>query len=73
VNGVQISGTFIYTGQPMMFNTRNSTFDYVIVGSGVSGMTLAYYLMQGKLKDRSILIVDRDKDPDYNTSYPTVD
>lgn len=35
----------------------------------MSGMTLAYYLAQSGLKECSILIVDRDHDPNYNISF----
>jgi lycopene beta-cyclase len=44
-------------------------FDYVIVGAGVSGLTLAHYLAHELQKPASIMIVDRDVDPDYNISF----
>jgi 2-polyprenyl-6-methoxyphenol hydroxylase-like FAD-dependent oxidoreductase len=34
-------------------------YDFIIVGGGVAGLTLAYQLVHSPLADRSILIVDR--------------
>ena len=37
-------------------------YDYIIAGAGLSGLTLAYKIKHSpKLKDKSILLVDRDK------------
>ncbi len=36
------------------------TFDYLIAGGGAAGLSLAYRLINSPLKDRSILIIDRD-------------
>lgn len=35
-------------------------FDFIIAGGGVAGLSLAFHLSRSELKDRSILIVDRD-------------
>ena len=35
-------------------------YDYVIAGGGMSGLSLAYYLTQSPLRDKSILIIDRE-------------
>ena len=34
-------------------------YDFIIVGSGAAGLSLAYHLINSPLRDRSILIVDR--------------
>lgn len=35
-------------------------YDFIIAGGGMAGLSLAYYLTQSPLRDRSILILDRD-------------
>ncbi|XWW46060.1 lycopene cyclase [Fibrella sp. USSR17] len=35
-------------------------YDYVIAGGGMSGLSLAYYLTLSKLRDRSVLIIDKE-------------
>lgn len=34
-------------------------YDYIIAGGGLAGLSLAYYLTQSKLRDKSVLIVDK--------------
>ena len=47
---------FIFT----MPNTQN-TYQYIIAGGGMAGLSLAFYLNQSdKLRDKSILIIDRE-------------
>jgi lycopene beta-cyclase len=46
----------------------NTVYDYVIVGGGVSGQCLAYFLAK-ELPDASLLLIDRDTDSDYNISF----
>ncbi|MCX8024172.1 MAG: lycopene cyclase family protein [Thermanaerothrix sp.] len=36
-------------------------YDYVILGAGAAGLSLAYHMMQSPLRDRCILIVDREE------------
>ena len=36
------------------------SYDYIIAGGGAAGLSLAYHLIRSDLKDRSILIVDKD-------------
>ncbi|TAE20713.1 MAG: lycopene cyclase [Cytophagales bacterium] len=36
-------------------------YDYIIAGGGMAGLSLAYYLTQSPLRDRSILILDREQ------------
>ncbi|MGC9467449.1 MAG: lycopene cyclase family protein [Anaerolineae bacterium] len=36
------------------------TYDYIIAGGGLAGLSLASHLIRSPLRDRSILIVDRD-------------
>ena len=36
-------------------------FDYIIAGGGAAGLSLAYQLVHSSLRDRRILVVDRDK------------
>lgn len=43
--------------------------EHLIVGAGVSGLTLAYYLAHELGPDCPIVIVDRDDDPNYNISF----
>lgn len=35
-------------------------YDYVIAGGGMSGLSLAYYLTLSTLRDRSVLIIDKE-------------
>ncbi|GAB3950844.1 lycopene cyclase family protein [Spirosoma harenae] len=35
-------------------------YDFIIAGGGMAGLSLAYYLLQSPLRDRSILILDRE-------------
>lgn len=35
-------------------------YDFIIAGGGMSGLSLAYYLTQSPLRDRSILIIDKE-------------
>lgn len=36
-------------------------YDFIIAGGGMAGLSLAYYLIQSPLRDRSILILDREQ------------
>ncbi|GAB3560106.1 lycopene cyclase family protein [Spirosoma fluminis] len=36
-------------------------YDFIIAGGGMAGLSLAYYLTQSPLRDRSILILDREQ------------
>ena len=36
-------------------------YDFIIAGGGMAGLSLAYYMTQSPLRDRSILILDRDQ------------
>ncbi len=40
-------------------------YDFIIAGGGCAGLTLAYQLLHSPLRDRSILVIDRD-DKDQN-------
>ena len=40
-------------------------YDYIIAGGGCAGLSLAWQLLHSPLRDRTILIVDRD-DKDQN-------
>ena len=35
-------------------------YDYILAGGGMSGLSLAYYLTQSKLRDKSVLIIDKE-------------
>lgn len=35
-------------------------FDYIILGGGLAGQSLAYHLLQGPLRDRRIALIDRE-------------
>jgi lycopene beta-cyclase len=54
------------------------TYDYVILGAGAAGLSLAYHMVQSPLRDRRILIVDReektrnDRTWCFWSPYPTV-
>ncbi len=37
------------------------TYDYIIAGGGAAGLSLAFYLSLSKLKNRKVLIIDKDK------------
>jgi lycopene beta-cyclase len=43
----------------------NARYDYIILGGGLAGLSLAYHLINSPLRDRSILIVEPD-DKDRN-------
>ena len=36
-------------------------YDFIIAGGGMAGLSLAYYITQSPLRDRSILILDREQ------------
>ena len=44
-------------------------YDQVIIGAGVSGLTLAYHLAEVLEPEQRILLLDKDDDPDYNVSF----
>lgn len=52
-------------------------YDYIIAGSGCAGLSLAYYLNQSQLRDKSILIIDKapknqnDRTWCFWTDHPT--
>ncbi len=35
-------------------------YDFIIAGGGLAGLSLAYHLIDSPLRDRSILIIDKD-------------
>jgi lycopene beta-cyclase len=35
-------------------------YDIIIAGCGAAGLSLAYHLLQSPLRDRSLLLIDRD-------------
>lgn len=37
-----------------------NTYDYIIAGGGMAGLSLAFYLNQSALKNKNILIIDRE-------------
>ncbi|MBP6385519.1 MAG: lycopene cyclase [Pseudarcicella sp.] len=41
-------------------NKLLATYDYIIAGGGMSGLSLGYYLSKSSLKDKTILIIDKD-------------
>ena len=48
--------------------TDTVAYDYILAGGGIAGLSLAYHLTRSPLRNRSILIVDRDaKDRDDRT------
>ncbi len=53
--------------------TSDLDADHLIIGAGVSGLTLAHQLAEALPADQRILLVDRDPDPDYNISFWTED
>jgi len=42
-------------------NHSPNTYNYIIAGGGMAGLSLAFYLNQSSLRDKSILIIDRDE------------
>ena len=38
-----------------------NTYDYIIAGGGMAGLSLAFYLNNSVLRDKSILIIDREE------------
>jgi lycopene beta-cyclase len=45
----------------MTQSTEQNTYNYIIAGGGMAGLSLAFYLNQSSLRDKKILIIDRDK------------
>ncbi|MEI6044372.1 MAG: lycopene cyclase family protein [Chloroflexota bacterium] len=45
---------------PLSGVDKMKKYDFILVGGGVAGLTLAYQLVNSPLADRSILIIDRD-------------
>jgi len=41
-------------------SVAEKTFDYIIAGGGMAGLSLAFYINESVLRDKKILIVDRD-------------
>ena len=37
-----------------------NSFDYIISGGGMAGLSLAFYLKESRLRDKKVLILDRD-------------
>lgn len=44
-------------------------YEFVIVGAGVSGLTLTHLLADELQPSTPVLLVDKDDDPDYNISF----
>lgn len=44
-------------------------YDYLIAGGGAAGLSLAYHLLLSPLRDRSILIVDKDDDDQLQRNW----
>jgi lycopene beta-cyclase len=40
---------------------QGNSYEYIIAGGGMAGLSLAFYLNESSLKDKKILIIDRDK------------
>jgi lycopene beta-cyclase len=38
---------------------RENTYEYIIAGGGMAGLSLAFYLNESSLKDKKILVIDR--------------
>ncbi len=38
-----------------------NSFDYIIAGGGLAGLSLAFYFNESRLRDKKILIIDREK------------
>jgi lycopene beta-cyclase len=45
----------------MTQSTEQNTYNYIIAGGGMAGLSLAFYLNQSSLRDKKILIIDRDE------------
>jgi len=44
-------------------------YDFIIAGGGMAGLSLAYHLLQSPLRDRSILILDREPKDRNNRTW----
>jgi len=40
---------------------QENSFDYIIAGGGLAGLSLAFYLNESRLQNKKILIIDRDE------------
>src|SRR5687768_3221211 len=38
---------------------KQKHYDYIIAGAGCAGLSLAYYLLQSSLKNKSVLLIDK--------------
>lgn len=44
----------------VLSSSMNNTFDYIILGGGLAGQSLAWHLLQGPLRDKRIALVDAE-------------
>ncbi len=42
------------------YETEQNTYQYIIAGGGMAGLSLAFYLNKSSLRDKKILIIDRE-------------
>lgn len=49
--------------------SHSTKYDYIIAGAGSSGLSLAWHMIHPGLKDRRILIVDRDLTPKNDKTW----
>ena len=45
----------------MITENPKNTYDYIIAGGGMAGLSLAFYLSKSTLKNKKILIIDREE------------
>ncbi|MDZ7693003.1 MAG: lycopene cyclase family protein [Balneolaceae bacterium] len=45
------------------------TYDYIIAGAGSSGLSLAWHMLHSDLRDKQILVVDKDLEPQNDKTW----
>ena len=49
--------------------STSGTYDYIIAGAGAAGLSLAWHLVQGDAGEKSILLVDRQLEPQNDKTW----
>jgi thioredoxin reductase len=47
----------------------SSTYDFIIAGGGLAGLSLAYYLSQSSLENAKILIIDQSEKKENDKTW----
>lgn len=53
----------------MTIHKKSNSYDYIFAGGGMAALSMAYYLNASTLRDKSILIIDRDEKNSNDHTY----